>query len=262
MIRQQLFIGAALIAGVAVGYFVREGGVSAGKGENPPAVQKERGKKISDGGDEATIRSLRRRIDELERRLAEAPASAAAGAATNAVAVAPQPARQGGGFRGFNDWLERLKKSDPARYTQETNRIAGWRRMRAERARSALEFLESVDTSGMSESARKVHADLQDAIARREELEESIRREDLTPEQRHQLFREMREVHGELMRLNGEERANLITETAKALGFEGDDAEDFSATIHEVINATGGGFGPPRRGGQPPGRREEPRRFP
>ena len=260
MIRQQLFIGFALITGVAVGYFVREGGESAGNGDSPSVVHKERGKQISDGGDAATIRSLRRRIDELEQRLAEA---SAAGAATNAVAVAPQPGRQGGGFRGFNDWLERLKKSDPARYTQETNRIAGWRRMRAERARSALEFLESVDTSGMSESARKVHADLQDAIARREELEESIRREDLTPEQRHQLFREMREVHGDLMRLNGEERANLIKETAKALGFEGDDAEDFSATIHEVINATGGGFGPPHRGGgRPPDRREEPHRFP
>ena len=139
---------------MAVGYFVREGGVSAGKGDNPPAVQKERGKKISDGGDEATIRSLRRRIDELERRLAEASAGAAA--ATNAVAVVQQPGRPGGGRGGFNDWLERLKKSDPARYAQETNRIAGWRRMRAERARSTLEFLGAVDTSGMSESARKV----------------------------------------------------------------------------------------------------------
>lgn len=148
--------------------------------------------------------------------------------------------------------MERLKNSDPARYAQETNRIANWRRMRAERARSTLDFLAAVDTSGMSAAARKTHADLQEAVARREELEDSLRREDLSPEQRQQLFREMREVHRDLMRLNGEERANLISETAKALGFEGEDAKEVSATIQEVINATGGGFGFHHRGAPPP----------
>ena len=248
MIRQQLFIGCALIAGVAIGYFVREGGEPQKKDDVPPAVRKERGKPISDGGDAATIRSLRRRVAELESRLAETTPGEAS--TTNAVAVAQQPARPGGGRAGFNDWLERLKNSDPARYAQETNRIANWRRMRAERARSSLEFLESVDTSRMSESARKTHADLQAAIARREELEDSLRSEGLSPEQRQQLFREMREVHRDLMRLNGEERANLIDETAKALGFEGGEAKEFSATIQEVINATGGGF--QHRGAPPP----------
>ena len=250
MIRQQLFIGCALIAGVAIGYFVREGGEPQKKDDVPPAVRKERAKPISDGGDAATIRSLRRRVAELERRLAETTPGEAS--TTNAVAVAQQPARPGGGRGGFNDWLERLKNSDPARYAQETNRIANWRRMRAERARSTLDFLAAVDTSGMSAAARKTHADLQEAVARREELEDSLRREDLSPEQRQQLFREMREVHRDLMRLNGEERANLISETAKALGFEGEDAKEVSATIQEVINATGGGFGVHHRGAPPP----------
>ena len=250
MIRQQLFIGCALIAGVAIGFFVREGGEPQKTDDVPPAVRKERGKPISDGGDAATIRSLRRRVAELERRLAELSASTGEASSTSAVAVAQQPVRPGGGRRG--DWLENLKKSDPARYAQETNRLAGWRRMRAERARSTLDFLASVDTSGMSAEARKTHADLQEAVARREELEDSLRREDLSPEQRQQLFREMREVHRDLMRLNGEERANLISETAKALGFEGDDAKEVSATIQEVINATGGGFGFHHRGAPPP----------
>lgn len=249
MIRHQLFIGLALLAGVAVGYFVREGGGSAGPvDDSPAAVRKARGGVVADEGDAATIRSLRRRIAELERRLAETSA-AAADSASNAVAVAQRPARPGGGRGGFRDWLDNLKKSDPARYAQETNRLAGWRRMRAERARSTLDFLASVDTSGMGESARKVHADLQAAVARREELEEQLRQEDLTDEQRRNLFREMREVHRDLMRLNGEERANLIAETAKALGFEGEDAKEVSATIQEVINATGGGF---HHNGAPP----------
>ena len=252
MVRQQLFIGFALLAGVAVGYFVRDGGDSADKGDNPPAVRRERGGKVADDGDAATIRSLKRRIAELERRLAEQAASAGEASATNAVAVAQQPARPGGRRGGFNDWLENLKKSDPARYAQETNRLAGWRRMRAERARSTLDFLASVDTSRMSEAARKTHADLQAAVARREELEESLRRDDLSQEQRQQLFQEMREIHRDLMRLNGEERANLISETAKALGFEGEDADEVSATIQEVINATGGGFGFHHRGAPPP----------
>ena len=251
MIRHQLFIGFALIVGVAAGYLVRErseGGPSA-----PAAAQAQerdaRGR-IADGGDAASVKALRRRVAELERRLAEVQRNAAATNSETAVAVsqAPQPRGPRGNPR---EWLENLKKSDPARYVQMTNRFANWRRQRAERAQSTIDFLSSVDTSHMSASAKKTHAALQDVIARREEIEQRLHQEGITDEERGQLFAELRGMHGEMERLRNEERRNLIAETAKGLGFEGEDVKAITATIQEVIEATSGGFGG-RRGGPPP----------
>ena len=62
---------------------------------------------------------------------------------------------------------------------------------------------------------------------------------------------ELRGMHGEMERLRHDERRNLIAETAKELGFKGEDVKTITATIQEVIEATSGGFGG-RRGGPPP----------
>ena len=248
MIRHQLFIGFALLAGVAVGYFMRESreGTSA---PAAPAAPVAKGGRIADAGDAANVKALRRRVAELERLLAEkraAEASVVETPVTNATAGAA-PERPRGNPR---EWLEQLKTSDPARYAQMTNRFANWRRQRAERTRSTLEFLSSIDTSHMSKKAKRTHAALQEMIARREEIEQQVHREDISDEDRRRLFDEMRQTHGEMMRLNGEERKNLIAETAKTLGFEGEDVKTISDTIMEVIRATDGGFGGGPRGGR------------
>lgn len=251
MIRHQLFIGFALIVGVAAGYFVRE------RSEGTPAAtaevhtQKRDAKgRIADDGDAASVRALRRRVAELERQLAEAQRNAAASNSETAVAVNPDS--QPRGPRGNpREWLENLKKSDPARYAQMTNRFANWRRQRAERALSTIDFLSSIDTSRMSAAAKKTHAALQDMIARREEIEQRLHQEGITDEERGQLFSELRGMHGEMERLRHDERRNLIAETAKELGFKGEDVKTITATIQEVIEATSGGFGG-RRGGPPP----------
>lgn len=252
MIRHQLFIGFALLAGVAVGYFVRE----SREGAPAPAAQVAsvaKGGRIADVGDAASVKALRRRVAELERQLAEKRTAVASveTPVTNATAAAA-PERPRGNPK---EWLEQLKANDPARYAQMTNRFANWRRQRAERTRSTLEFLSSIDTSHMSKKAKKTHAALQEMIARREEIEQQMHREDISDEDRRRLFDEMRQTHGEMMRLNGEERQNLIAETAKTLGFEGEDVKTISDTILEVIRATDGGFGGGhhgRRGGPPP----------
>ena len=150
--------------------------------------------------------------------------------------------------------MEEMKKNDPARYTQMTNRFANWRRSRAEQARNKIDFLSSIDTSHMSADARKTHDALQELIARRENIEAQLQDPDLTDEERGKLMRQLWESHGELQRLNGEERKNLIDETARSLGFEGEDAQEISATIREVIEATDGGWG-----GRPGGDRGGPR---
>lgn len=247
MIKHQMFIAAALLAGVAIGYFVKDDPIPVEE-SNAEEVAK---KPVADKGEEATVKALRRRIAELEKLLAEKSGESEI-AISNAVAEAvknrpPEPPR--GNWR---ERMEELKERDPARYTQMTNRFANWRRNRAEQARSKIEFLSSIDTSHMSARARKTHDALQELIARREEIEQQLQDPNLSDDDRDKLMRQLRESHGELRRLNGEERKNLIGETARNLGFEGEDAKEIAATIQEVIRATDSGFGT-RHGGGPRG---------
>jgi len=251
MLKSQFFIAAALIAGVAIGYFVRPS-ENAAAPDNKGYVAKG---KIADTGDAASMKALRRRIAELEKMLAEKGEKSEV-AISNAVAEAVKDAPRRP-FGNPREWMENLKKTDPERFTQMTNRFAQWRRRRADQARSRMDFLASVDTSHMSASAKKTHGELQELIARREELEEQMHQENLTDDQRRELFEQMRETDQAMRRLNQQERANLLEETAKGLGFEGQDVKDISTTIQEVIEATGGngrgGFGPPPGGPGGPG---------
>ena len=253
VIKYQLFIAAALLAGVAIGFFAGE---PSAKPKQEEKLDRPTARPIADKGDAATVAALRHRIAELEKLLA-VKGEASEQAISNAVAEAvkarpPEPPRQ-----NFRERMEEMKKSDPERYAQTTNRFAQWRRSRAEQARNKIGFLSSVDTSRMSAGAKKTHDALQELIARRENIEAELQQENLTDERRGELMEAMRETHHEMMRLNAEERDNLFGETARALGFEGDDVAEITATIQDIIEATDGGFGPPRHQGghrgPPPG---------
>ena len=252
MIKHQMFIAAALLAGVAIGYFVKDDPIPA----EEPKVEEAVKKTVADKGEEASVKALRHRIAELEKLLAEKDGKSEI-AISNAVAEAvknrpPEPPRQ-----NWRERMEEMKKNDPERYTQMTNRFANWRRSRAEQARNKIDFLSSIDTSHMSAGARKTHDALQDLIAKREGIEQQLQSPDLTDEERGKLMGELHSTHHELMRLNGEERNNLFEETARNLGFEGEDAKEISATIQEVIRATDSGWGGHHGGhrGPPPGGR-------
>ena len=244
-----MFIAAALFVGVAIGYFVKDEPIPA----EEPKVEEKATKPVADKGDEASIRALRHRIAELEKLIAEKDGASEI-AISNAVAEAakmrpPAPSQQ-----NWRERMEEMKKSDPERYTQMTNRFAQWRRSRAEQARDKIDFLSSIDTSRMSAGAKKTHNALQNLIAKREEIEQQLHQEDLSDEERGKLMGELHSTHHELMRLNGEERKNLFNETAKELGFTGAEAKEFTATIQEVIEATDSGWGGHRRhGGGPRG---------
>ena len=245
MIKNQMFIAAALLAGVAIGYFVKDEPIPA----EEPKVEEKAKKPVTDKGEEASVKALRRRIAELEKLLAEKDGESEV-AISNAVAEAvkmrpPEPPR--GNWR---ERMEEMKKNDPERYTQMTNRFAQWRRSRAEQARNKIDFLSSIDTSHMSAGAKKTHNALQDLIATREGIEQQLQSPDLSDEERGKLMGELHSTHHELMRLNGEERRNLFEETARNLGFSGEDAKEVSATIQEVIRATDSGWGGHHGGGR------------
>ena len=252
ILKYQMFIAAALFAGVAIGYLVKDEPIAA----EEPAAKTPPKKTVADKGEAATVKALRRRVAELEKMLAEKDGKSEI-AISNAVAEAvknrpPEPPR--GNWR---ERMEELKKNNPEEYARRTNWWAQVRRTRSEQARNKIDFLSSVDTARMSAGARKTHEALQALIVRREEIERQLQQPDLSDDERGKLMGELHSTHHELMRLNGEERGNLFEETARNLGFEGEDAKEITATIQEVIRATDSGWGGGRHHGghrgPPPG---------
>ena len=252
MFKTQMFIAGALLAGVAIGYFAGGHGDVARPAETPEATVSR--KPVADVGEAASLKALRLRVAELEKLLAEKSEKSEV-AISNAVAEAMK-ARPPAPQMNWRQRMEEMKKNEPERYTEMTNRFAQWRARRTEQARNKIDFLSSIDTSHMSAGARKTHDALQDLIAKREEIEEQLHQENLSDADRDRLMKEMWSTHHELQRLNGEERRNLLAETARNLGFEGEDAKEITATIQEVIRATDSGFGGQHGGGRrgpPPG---------
>lgn len=249
MVRQQLFIGAALIAGAAIGYFVQpepaKPQVRASVDETAPA------KLIEDKGESASIAALRARVRELEAKLAQAHASdeELVSNTVERLEVARRDRRPEGGQR---DWMADLQKRDPERFAQMTNNFARWRQERRSQQAERASFLASVDTSRMSPAARKTHAAYQDLLARREALEEKMHNMmDLSEEERREVFGEMASVNREMHETRSAERKVLLDEVARAVGLEGAAASELVQTIGEVYEATGDGHRGPGGG---PGR--------
>lgn len=235
MLKTQLFIAAALMAGVAIGYFAGGHGTAGSSADGSAYVAK---KSVADKGEAASVKALRRRVAELERLLAERGAPSEADVSSE-VAGEPNPPRSG----NPQEWLENLKKNDPARYVQVTNRWAQWRQQRLEQAQSKLEFLSSVDVSRLGPKAQEAHNELLDLIARREELMDQIHQEGLTEAQRHRLRDEMFATDREMRKLNNQERSNLISMAARNAGVKGKMTQELTATIKDVIKATESGWG-------------------
>lgn len=247
---------AALFAGAAAGY------LCAGR-ETAPQEKGDgaSGKAVKTSLDDTrTVEALHKRIEQLESALAEKKA-----AERSSASVAPAAVESGGPRRGRGPWgaasLEEIKRENPEAYTQITNHVARMRERRRERASNTLDFLASVDTSAMGKEARETHEALQELLERREKLADALDETMLSSgedagdgEERANAFREMMELSQEIDRLRGEERDNLLLQTANALGFEGEDAEAISETVKEIFEATGNGFGrPPRGPGRAPG---------
>ena len=252
MVKQQLFIGAALLAGAAIGYCVapREP-LAAAPAETD---QVKASAPIPDGGAEASIKVLRERIKSLERELSSLRS------ADNAAAAEPEQVESGRdetrvegpaqGRERFRAEMERLKQEEPERYRQIVQRMEGFRKMREERQKAKLDFLSSVDVSGMGSEAKKVHEGLKELIARRREVETEFADENLADERREELMGEMREIDRAMRAFNAAERTNLLGEVAKAVGLEGAAATELVESVKDIVEATEGSR-PPH--GPPPG---------
>ena len=203
------------------------------------------------------IRQLKNRIEELESRRRRAPRKEEFKEQIEETQInAPEEAQNSMPRPGdVQDFVTRLERENPERFAEITNRVHSFRRRRAEQVQNKLEFLSSIDVSQMNESARKVHAQLQEKLAEMEETESMIHSSDITMEERIELFGKIREMRQDLNRLNEQERDNLISAAAKGLGLNDQDAADVAVTIKEIYSATETSFGGWGRGnrGRPGG---------
>ena len=128
---------AAMALGAAAGYYARMDAKDPSSAAEKEAVVTGRRKTIDDNGAEAGMKALRRRIAELEAELAKVTAEKT----QEPVVVASVPPAAPERRESHSERMERMKKEEPERYAQMTNRFAAWRRQRAETARSRIDFL-------------------------------------------------------------------------------------------------------------------------
>lgn len=139
--------------------------------------------------------------------------------------------------------MEELRKKDPARYVQMTNRIARFQASRRQRSNDRLAALSSVDTSGFTAEERQTHETLLAAIARREELNQRIypQTEGVTEEQRNEAFEELRKLEEKMRNLEARERDSLLLQTARSFGLSSEKSRELVEAIKNVYQATTSG---------------------
>ena len=213
----------------------------------------------ADEGDKASVAALRRRVRELEQRLADTAASAIA--LTNGISADTARPDRGFGPPGPGDWrarMEDMRTSDPERYAQMTNRMAQWRSRRLANTQDRLDFFASLDTSAMTERQRENHEKLQSLLARREELMQTMDfgNTEVSDADRAKARQEMHDMFQQIHTLENAERDMLLQQAARNLGCRGAQTRELVDTIKTIYRAThsfGGGHG--QRGPPPGGRR-------
>ena len=243
----------ALAAGMAIGYFAAPTQGTSAPPPNEPMQRRHRAH-VVDADQSANVAALRRRIHELERRLADT--AAAAGVLTNRVEEAVRPREFGPPNPG--EWrarMEEMKKNDPERYAQMTNRMSQWRSRMIANTRDRLDFLSSLDTTRMTQKQLETHERLQSLLARRDELMRTmaIDNADVSDEQRAKAHQEMRGLMEQMRGLESAERDMLLHQMARNLGCSKEESKELIGTIKTIYDATQSwGGGRHRHGAQPP----------
>lgn len=241
-VQSVLIPAVALAAGLALGYCFNAGEVSP---EAPAEKKPKAARQIADAGDAELVKSLRRQVRELERRLAEkgAPEEEAKGEK-----VEEAPRRRGEGRMG-PDWgeirarMEQWKKDNPEEFARMDARRKEFMAQHAQKTQSKLDFLASIDTSTMSKKAKETHEQLQQQLAKREDLLAKLQDPETADADRGRIFHEMREVERSTRELGEQERENLLLQAAESLGCTGAETTDFVDTISSIYEVTSGGHG-------------------
>lgn len=143
--------------------------------------------------------------------------------------------------QNWRERMEELREKDPDRYAAEMERRQNFvdtiEQLRTER----VTFLDSIDTSLLSDEAQGTHARFIAALARQGELQREIIASFESGEQPSEELRaQMHETFRELHATRDDERTALLDAIAVSMGLENEAVTDFTQLVNEVFNATSG----------------------
>ena len=229
-----LIAGAALLAGIAIGWTVK------------PVPAESNAAEVQDSG----LKKKKRIADSPARvkNVTTVVTNVVQSTVTNTVKVAEERPRGPGDFMAD---LERMKTENPERYASMTNRMAQFRNRMTQRTENKLDTLASIDTRGWSKSQIATHEKYQDLISKRAELMEIIRHDSgATKEERDAAFGELRKLGRDLHETSAKERNTLLDKTFQELGYSSSDAREIRETIKTIYSTTEEWGGHRGRGGR------------
>ena len=229
-----LIAGAALLAGIAIGWTVK------------PVPAESNAAEVQDSG----LKKKKRIADSPARvkNVTTVVTNVVQSTVTNTIKVAESRPRGPGDFMAD---LERMKKDEPERYASMTNRMAQFRNRMTQRTENKLDTLASIDTRGWSKSQIENHEKYQDLLAKRAELMEIVRHDSgATKEERHAAFGELHKLGRELHETGNKERNTLLDKTFQELGYSISDAREIRETIKTIYSTTEEWGGHRGRGGR------------
>jgi len=192
-----------------------------------PAVDRIEGSLLVDNDE--TIRDLeaRLRAKDEELTMLYARVTEMESAKTNA------PPRRG----DRRSWMDDLKKSDPERYKEITERRESARAAaKYEVAKKAAYFLDR-DTSAMSEQEAEEYSRMMNLFTDTLTLTEKLG-EDLPREERRPIMHEFRDNLRDLSPMLDTERDKEFYQIGKDMGYADADAEAFATYLTEVVDLT------------------------
>lgn len=214
------------------------GGFFAGKHLTPknaapaPAVENADAKKLA---------AAQKRIEELEGRIASMKAVAKAPAPKAIPAKTENEDKNVINISGGDvDVLGELKRRMPEeQFAQATNAMEQLKSKLANKAKSRMDFLASIDTSSMTAEERKNHERFMELMERKEAI--AAKMKGLIPNVK--AIQEMVELEMEMRPTAKRERSTLVRQVAKDLGYTGDDVDVIHDTLNNVYDCTGDGGG-------------------
>ena len=150
-------------------------------------------------------------------------------------------------FEGWKERMERIKEEDPEAYAEIVkHRQERQQALRYDLAERTSNFME-LDTGFMTATERENHDLLLEKMADVWSLTEQFENAEQPPNR--ETMRELFETINEARPLMDAERSTMFRQLANDLGYESEEAQDFSGYLEEIITATT--LQGPRRGPGP-----------
>lgn len=150
----------------------------------------------------------------------------------------------------FEERMAQLQRDDPARYEEMKKRREAFRERVQQQADERTEFLQKINTTGMTDEQRANHEKL---IATAEQVRVLMAQmASLPPDQAGTVRQQLGELYGSIPELYEQERRYLLEQTGRAMGYADGETGQFADYIQQIVDQTSipRGFG---RGGRGPG---------